>query len=378
MIDSRACPKEKEKGSGMMLMCRGHHRRAIIRSALLLSIGLFPIAQFYQFYLFAGITRAPLIEVGYGHQSPKRAETEPELFMDRLNRLLPLDSDRRLLLDDIAAIDVELMRFDIPTNITVHMLSSEYVSIQMWRWLFADQEGAFATHERRHMCPRCRMYFPPWADGKNSKKIFQKNKPAPGKNADVLLNMGCPRGAPAVASAGVNLTNQILIGGCGESQDGTGAAYAKYGRQHYHYNCGFHDMEDGSPFQTSYAHLHLSPNGKFGYPELWNVTDMARQMLSPPPFRNKSMYDATFIHNDCGGSSGRGRLLKAATQKESDAKIARYGKCLHNTERPEWIAKYDGKPCAKRSEEYFLHDDCEATRDGKIGLIDLICKMYLN
>ena len=103
----------------------------------------------------------------------------------------------------------------------------------MWRWLFADQEGAFATHERRHMCPRCRMYFPPWADGKNSKKIFQKNKPAPGKNADVLLNMGCPRGAPAVASAGVNLTNQILIGGCGESQDGTGAAYAKYGHQHY-------------------------------------------------------------------------------------------------------------------------------------------------
>ena len=90
------------------------------------------------------------------------------------------------------------------------------------------------------------------------------------------------------------------------------------------------------------------------------------------------MYDATFIHNDCGGSSGRGRLLKAATQKESDAKIARYGKCLHNLERPEWIAKYDGKPCAKRSEEYFLHDDCEATRDGKIGLIDLICKMYLN
>ena len=85
--------------------------------------------------------------------------------MDRLNRLLPLDSDRRLLLDDIAAIDAELMRFDIPTNITVHMLSSEYVSIQMWRWLFADQEGAFATHERRHMCPRCRMYFPPWADG---------------------------------------------------------------------------------------------------------------------------------------------------------------------------------------------------------------------
>ena len=66
-----------------------------------------------------------------------------------------------------------------------------------------------------------------------------------------------------------------------------------------------------------------------------------------------SNYSAVFIHNNCGGISGRGGLVKAAIEQAYGTKIARYGKCFHNAERPQWLAKDDGLPCSKRAEEYF-------------------------
>ena len=77
-------------------------------------------------------------------------------------------------------------------------------------------------------------------------------------------------------------------------------------------------MHDGSPFVITYAHGHFGPddanaNRSFGLPEMWSVTDFARQLLTMPQFpryrlsvhgeRDATMQNATatFVHNrECG------------------------------------------------------------------------------
>lgn len=320
-------------------------------------------------------------------------------FMQRLNILLPVvspppptDNDShanragnasnsnttahtrrpscRLFVEEIVDIERQLLQFRIPRPVTVQIPDREYVSIQFWRWLFADQQKSIGQQR----CPRCKLHFEPWADGQDHSNLsrersnmFLRNKLQPTETADAILDMACPHHlSPGISRAIVNRSSQVLIGGCGESQGGSGSPYYKQGRSHFDYNAGFFDMGDGSPFQTTYAHLHLSPDGRFGFQELWNVTDVARQMLSRRIGLNNrtSQYSAVFIHNDCGGRSERGGLVKAAIEQSNGTTIARYGKCFHNVERPEWLAMYDGPPCSKRAKEHFFHGDCEATRDG--------------
>ena len=322
-------------------------------------------------------------------------EKSVSTFMQRLNILLPVvppppPTDKelnasnsnttahlrrpscRLFVEEIADIERQLLQFRIhvPRPITVQIPDREYVSIQFWRWLFADQQKSIGQQR----CPRCKLHFEPWADGQDHSNLsrerssmFLRNKLQPTETADAILDMACPHHlSPGISRAIVNRSSQVLIGGCGESQGGSGSPYYKQGRSHFDYNAGFFDMGDGSPFQTTYAHLHLSPDGRFGFQELWNVTDVARQMLSRRIGLNNrtSQYSAVFIHNDCGGRSERGGLVKAAIEQSNGTTIARYGKCFHNVERPEWLAMYDGPPCSKRAKEHFFHGDCEATRDG--------------
>ena len=286
----------------------------------------------------------------------------PPLFMTRLNRLLPLnESDRYLSLEEIIAIEKELMQFNIPRPVTVQARDAEYISIQAYRWLFMDQKRPAQDQQ----CPNCNLHFGTWArDGAtgthpDNLKMFRENRLKEGEVADALLHMGCPKEKPK------NFPQheaQVLIGGCGESQIGTGRVYANIGRKFFDYNGGFHDMEDGSPFPATYAHLHLSPSDNFlGYPTLWSVSDFARQLLRPPPKVREQPQVATFIHNVCTGP--RGGLLKAIDGRHQ-VDVARYGACLHNAELPASIRPYDEKPCGKRAPEFFFHHDCEATRDG--------------
>ena len=381
MLTMRKTDDERPpNGANPRLVEVGRHVHVIttVRVVTLLSVLLLFVCELWLWASVHSTEFLPLAASQPQAITEERKFIQHEVFMERLDRLLPLDSDRRLSLGEISAIESELLQFQIPSNITVLVNPSEYISIQFWRWLFADQHGS--NGQRR--CPRCKIHFKPWADGqehinlsRERSKMFLRNKLQPNETADVILDLGCPRHlSSGVSRAIVNCSSQVLIGGCGESPKGSGSPYFKEGRNHFDFNAGFFDMGDGSPFQTTYAHLHLSPDDKFGFQELWNVTDVARQMLSRPErlrdanrskrHNRTSKYSAVFIHNNCGGMSGRGGLVKAAIEQAYGTKIARYGKCFHNAEPPEWLAKYDGPPCSKRAKEFFFHGDCEATRDG--------------
>ena len=301
-------------------------------------------------------------------------------------------SGRRLFPDDVAKIEAELLSFDVPREVTIRMDDVEYVSIQFYRWMRrmrdeAEAEARSGTGSGSGSgvgigsCPNCRVHFHHW-DFWQSDRL---NVTGAGNDvADVRMDLGCPGGVrPGYREA----PHQVLVGGCGESQAGTGRQY-KLGSQSFDYSAHFHDFNEGlGPFRTTYAHMHLSPDDeRFGLPEIWNVTAMARQLLRPPPDRrphggvvgvgvdpgsNASAAApvpvATFIHNNCGGM--RGLIIRnlAQNEKEYGVRVARYGSCLNNARRPDSVSGFDDKPCRDRwggGKDAFFHDDCEATRDG--------------
>ena len=277
-----------------------------------------------------------------------------ELFMERLNRLLPVCpednvecTEPRLFPDEIARIEKELMTFQVPRPIHIRMRDAEYLSIQFWRWFYHVQDHPSESHPK---CPNCNFHF--W--------LYERGKLPEDAVADVHFDLGC---LPKFPKQNRQKADQIYIGMCGESQYGSGRDFYSTWRSHFDYIAGF-GVDKGSPFETTYAHLHLSPDGRFGFPELWNVTDMAKLLLRPPPpKRNDSDFTATFVHNDCGHR--RGKLLARIAREYKDRfPIARYGKCLHNVERPPEVAPYDDTSCADRPPGKFFHNDCEATRDG--------------
>ena len=308
----------------------------------------------------------------------------------------------RLFVEEIADIESQLLQFRIPRPITVQIPDREYVSIQIWRWLFEDQHlhvgidnnGQTLARTQQQQCPNCRLHFGTWSTSPGNEsttfpdhrvKQFASNAMQHDQiMADAVLEPGCPRSLPTDGSV-VNRSAQVLIGGCGESQAGTGRAYATSGRKVYDYTSGFYDMHDGSPFVTTYAHGHFGPdahaNSTFGLPEMWSVTDFARQLLTMPQFPRyrRSVHGerdattqnatATFVHNNCQGM--RGNLLRGLAELEKTTgvvRIARYGSCLHNAELPSHLKPYDDTACAVRKKEHFFHSDCEATRDGTKAL----------
>jgi len=302
----------------------------------------------------------------------------------------------RLFVEEIADIERQLLQFRIPRPITVQIPDREYVSIQIWRWLFHDQHrhdginnnGQTRTQQQQQ-CPNCLLHFGTWATSPgNESTTFPDHRVRQFASnamqhdqimADAVLEPGCPRSLPTDGSV-ANRSAQVLIGGCGESQVGSGRAYATSGRKVYDYTSGFYDMHDGSPFVTTYAHGHFGPdadaNRTFGLQEIWSVTDFARQLLTMPQFpryrrsvhgeRDATTQNATamFVHNNCQGM--RGKLLKGLAELERRTgvvRVARYGSCLHNAELPSHLKPYDDTACAVRKKEHFFHSDCEATRD---------------
>jgi hypothetical protein len=149
------------------------------------------------------------------------------------------------------------------------------------------------------------------------------------------------------------------VGDCGESQAMSGSKYFKNGGgiQDVDYNSAFFDPT-GGPFHRTYAHLHFSPPNKYNLPELFNVTDLVRLLLRPPPRfprEPNAMEDASFSHNNCG--SIRGRFVNNVIAK-SNMTIARYGKCWHNKD-----TEINNRSCAEQKQEELYHKDCEAHRD---------------
>jgi hypothetical protein len=171
--------------------------------------------------------------------------------------------------------------------------------------------------------------------------------------------MACPDGSPPSRAA----SWQVIIGGCGESQNGTGSGYSLYGKARFDYHAGFEKVGDGL-FQTTYAHQHLSPDDpSLGFPELWSVTDFARLLLQKRSYNSVIPLmpePSHFTHNNCGGR--RGVLMKKLTRLEPPVLVARYSFCLWNREEPNATRVFLSSSCstAKR----LLHRDCEATRDG--------------
>eukprot|EP00550_Attheya_septentrionalis_P005756 CAMPEP_0198283032 /NCGR_PEP_ID=MMETSP1449-20131203/2718_1 /TAXON_ID=420275 /ORGANISM="Attheya septentrionalis, Strain CCMP2084" /LENGTH=481 /DNA_ID=CAMNT_0043979487 /DNA_START=147 /DNA_END=1592 /DNA_ORIENTATION=- len=331
-------------------------------------------------------------------QSPKgeggESRNQPQLFMDRLNRLLPIcdgehghhpttycttdSSKKRLFVEDVAKIEEELLQFDIPRNVTLKWPDgADYISIQAWRWIHHN------VQKHTDLCPNCRLHFLNWAQSNNPKSNncpdrhqWVQDKLPEGQIADVRMVRGCggPKSIPSREAP-----YQVLIGGCGESHTGSGGGYVK-ARKEVDYDAHYHDFGEKSPFQHTYAHLHFTPDerfqDKFGFPELWNVTDAVRLLLRPPPDRrNSTMASALFVHNDCNRGR-RGNLISnlVNNEKEHHFSIGRYGKCFHNAERPKSIAEHDGIPCKDMTKDMLFHNDCEATRDGTKTMLSSLHK----
>ena len=249
--------------------------------------------------------------------------------MDRLNRLLPLKGSHRFVTADISKMEQTILQFDIPRPIVIHVptKSVSYLSIQMYRWLFHDQQQSSASK----MCPNCYLRFDPEADKYNDtdrSNVWYRNAHLDGTNdyvPDVILHLGCPTEGVAKEAPW-----QVTVGGCGESQKGNGEAYATKGRQYFDYHAGFEVVGNGI-FQTTYAHLHLVPGdpsyhdtdtysgqstnnsneplSTFGFEKsFWMVKDTVRQLLEPYPnqaIRNHHSLEpepAMFVHNNCAGN----------------------------------------------------------------------------
>ena len=325
-----------------------------------------------------------------------------ELFIDRINRLLPEDDNvTQLSLEEIADIEQELLQFDIPRNITIQVQDARYISIVLYRWLFYDQ------HKTNAQCPNCFIRYDPWTkqESKNESYFFdefvrnhQRSQQAYKEHyehqtlttqeqrksvmnvttqdyyADVKLHPGCPAQREPDFQ---QVPWQVTVGGCGESQiQPSGKPYAQLGgRQQFHYHSGFEKIDTGI-FQTSFAYLHLSPpndmlgdDGNTGgvFPSgLYTMTDYAKQILKQhshlPSLTNGSTkaLPAMFVHGNCGND--RGVVLQGIVKLEPPEYVARYGSCHHNAEEPTLTKNI--RQCEKPYHEHWhlwSHHDCEGT-----------------
>jgi hypothetical protein len=152
-------------------------------------------------------------------------------------------------------------------------------------------------------------------------------------------------------------------------------------RKQIDYDAHYHDFgEKNQPFQVTYAHQHFTPDkrfeDKFGFPELWNVTDVVKLLLRPPPDRrNTTRMNSMFTHRNCE-SGRREKLIRDMVRDESanGFSIARYGKCHHNAEVPKPISDHLIKSCPASTEDQKFHNDCEATTDGTKTLLSSLHK----
>ena len=215
---------------------------------------------------------------------PHDNQTVPDLFMQRLNRLLPdcppdkplCDDHIRLFPDDVAKMEQEILAFDIPHKTIIKFPDSEYISIQYWRWLNQIDKGK--------MCPNCELRH-------NSGVFKQWNQLSkPGEKAHALYYFGCSFSGKIQREH----KEQVLLGACGESQAGSGIKFFEQHFKKFDYDGSFHDRQahqagtrnqthidlDMEPEDTSesnlftrtYLHMHFSPDNQHGFPELRNVT----------------------------------------------------------------------------------------------------------
>ena len=151
--------------------------------------------------------------------------------------------------DDVAKIEAELLRFDVPREVTIRMKDVEYVYIQFYRWMRRKREEA----EDRSCtgsgsgsgigigigigsCPNCRVHFHNW-DFWQSDCL---NVTGAGNDvADVRMDLGRPGGGvrPGYREA----SHQVVVGGCDESHAGTGRRY-KSGSQSFDRSAPFHEL----------------------------------------------------------------------------------------------------------------------------------------
>ena len=341
-------------------------------------------------------TRSDLLNITTSQHPPPPPHTRmptnnhtPELFLERLNRLLPeTDVTRRYTVDEIAHLERELLSFHIPRPVTILVpASAPYISIQWYRWLFHNQ----AQNTENNKCPHCFLRFDKLASGEAVDDytpyptFWVNNSHHDNGTADVLMDVSCPAAMGEEMKRNQRQRWQVTVSGCGESQAGSGAAYARGGgRQQFDYHAGFEKVAEGL-FQTTYAHLHLSPDNRLGFPELWNVTDMAKLLLSSSSSRRDSNNNiisntknnnlrpalepepAMFIHNNCRGKRGQlmsaVQQLEATTQQRTPLLVARYG-CLRNKDKPKLALQWEDVPCPQRDPAYVFHNDCfEPTRD---------------
>lgn len=326
-------------------------------------------------------------------KSQRKQSHIPPLFMDRLNRLLPecppmndsssksnhtpCDNHTRLFPEDVQRIEEELLQFDIPRKIVILWHEAvEYVSLQYWRWNL-NVDTLNQTLGTRKMCPNCHIRY---ANGPFPKPDL-KQEPA---HVDLF-----PDGCSGFHNKKIqrDTSHQVVVGGCGESQAGTGRRFWQDGIHKVDYDMSF--VDQGGPFVTTYAHLHLSPDKDY-HPilkPLHNVTEFVQQLLQPVPSfprhihnqairqrimdlnlstepleQASSKYDASFIHGNCW--KDRGSLLRSmmASRKETNVSIAAYGACFHNANTTDLMGGGWGS-CQDKRILFFLHEDCEGHRD---------------
>lgn len=259
------------------------------------------------------------------HDTPVTSTAGPPLlFMDRLQKYL----GRRQKWDkaSVAAVTPLILKFNIARPVVIDLPeSAEWVGITATRWTnMAAKSG---------QCPNCQV---------RHRTLGNVNHTV---LADVLWNPGCPSGRPVKQKSW-----QITVGGCGESQAGTGRAYFEAGHRSYDFDASFAAVS--GPFQTSYAHLHLLPPS---IAMLNDTSDFVAQMLAPRPNVTPGDEVASFVHSNCGGP--RGAYVKHAIAT-AGVQIARYGQCFHNKQIT-----------VEPSRKNWFYNDSQANRDGTKTLL---------
>ena len=296
----------------------------------------------------------------------------PELFLDRLNRLLPpcqpsssnnntnhsnnvstgipCDADQpRLFAKDVQRLEEEIANFNIPKRIVIDFdPKNDYVSIPHWRFVNLlnglAQDGVTRVPKQ---CPNCVIRHTSRNAGMNATTLEERQK----EPAHVLFTEGkCYVPNPDRLR---EYPDQVTMVGCGESQYGTGWGFAKT-RHRFDYHSSFEDT--GGPFQRTFAHWHLSPP-MAGFGSIRSVAEFAQHLLLQPAApvpreKRSSTQPVMFTHNNCRGK--RGELVREMI-RTSSLNITRYGKCFHNHEGL-------GGNCS--TAPTLLYGDCEATRDG--------------
>jgi hypothetical protein len=251
-----------------------------------------------------------------------RYQIAPDAFAGRLEAALQ-SADTPMLADEIAAVEDKILTFNIPKPITIHF-EADFIPLYFSRWMAAQ------AHTSR--CPNCRITLDPAVP------------------AQVKVNVGCPGTAPTR-----DFPEQVLVCGCGESQDNSPGYYGSPGQPGGREKCDFDaSFHAGGPpdFHTSYSHLHftpprLAPDGV----HVMSVTDEARRLLNTThiPFERAV---AAFIHSDCGHM--RGNLVQSMIDVD-DSLIDRWGGCWNNRDLNQ--VQPEGHP-----ESWYWHDS-QGNRD---------------